>query len=48
MHKSVLLNECLEYLNLTENSTVVDCTLGYAGHSSHILKKNKKGLSFRL
>lgn len=46
MHKSVLLNECLEYLNLTENSTVVDCTLGYAGHSSHILKKIKRGFLF--
>ena len=46
MHKSVLLNECLEYLNLTENSKVVDCTLGYAGHSSHILKKIKRGFLF--
>ena len=46
MHKSVLLNECLEYLNLKDDSIVVDCTLGYAGHSSHILKKIKRGFLF--
>ena len=46
MHKSVLLNECLEYLNLTETSIVVDCTLGYGGHSSHILEKIKRGFLF--
>jgi len=43
MHISVLLNESIENLNLKEDSIVVDCTLGYAGHSSEILKKIKKG-----
>lgn len=43
MHKSVLLNECLKYLNLRENSIVVDATLGYAGHSSNILKRIPNG-----
>lgn len=43
MHTSVLLKECLEYLKLQENSVVVDCTLGRAGHSSEILKKIPKG-----
>ena len=43
MHISVLLEECINNLNLKENSLVVDCTLGYAGHSSEILKKIKKG-----
>ena len=43
MHISVLLNESIENLNLKENSIVVDCTLGYAGHSSKILEKIKKG-----
>ena len=38
-HISVLLNECLEGLAIKENGTYVDCTLGGAGHSSHILKK---------
>ena len=43
MHISVLLEECINNLNLKEESIVVDCTLGYAGHSSEILKKIKKG-----
>ena len=43
MHKSVLLNECLENLNLSEGSIIVDCTLGYGGHSSEILKRIKDG-----
>lgn len=46
MHKSVLLKECLEYLNLEENSIVVDATLGYGGHSSNILKEIKRGFLF--
>lgn len=46
MHKSVLLNECLEYLNLEENNIIVDCTLGYGGHSSEILKRIKRGFLF--
>lgn len=43
MHISVLLNECIDNLNLKDNSIIVDCTLGYAGHSSEILKKIPKG-----
>ena len=43
MHKSVLLKECIENLNLKENSVIVDCTLGYAGHSSEILKRISHG-----
>ena len=43
MHISVLLNECIKYLNLNDDSKVVDCTLGYGGHSSAILKKIKCG-----
>lgn len=46
MHKSVLLEECLEYLNIQEESIIVDCTLGYGGHSSNILKKIKRGFLF--
>lgn len=37
-HVSVLLNECIEGLNIKPDGTYVDCTLGGAGHSSHILK----------
>lgn len=46
MHKSVLLNECIENLNLKSNSIIVDCTLGYGGHSSEILKRIDKGFLF--
>ena len=38
-HVSVLLNEAVDSLNINDKSIVVDCTLGYAGHSSEILKK---------
>ena len=43
MHKSVLLEEAIEYLNLKDNSIIVDCTLGYGGHSSEILKQIPNG-----
>lgn len=43
IHESVLLKEAVEYLNLKEDSIVVDATLGSAGHSREILKIIKKG-----
>ena len=43
MHKSVLINEAISSLNIKENGIYVDATLGYAGHSSAILKRLKKG-----
>lgn len=43
MHKSVLLKECLQYLNINSNSIIVDCTLGYGGHSSEVLKRIPAG-----
>lgn len=42
-HKSVLLNEAIEYLNIKEDGNYIDATLGYAGHSSEILKRIGKG-----
>ena len=48
MHISVLLNESIEGLNLKEDGIYVDCTLGYAGHSSEILKRIKKGYLFAI
>ena len=39
IHKSVLLDESIEALNLKEGSVVVDATLGGGGHSQEILKK---------
>ena len=43
MHTSVLLNESINNLNLNNGSIIVDCTLGYGGHSSEILKKINNG-----
>lgn len=45
-HISVLLEESVEALNLKEDSIIVDCTLGYGGHSSYILSRIKKGFLF--
>jgi 16S rRNA (cytosine1402-N4)-methyltransferase len=43
-HVSVLLNECIEGLNIKPNGVYVDATLGGAGHSSKILERlNEKG-----
>ena len=46
MHESVLLNETVESLNLKDDSIAVDMTLGFAGHSSQILKRIKNGFLF--
>lgn len=46
MHISVLLEESIKYLNLKEDSIIVDCTLGYGGHSSRILEQIKRGFLF--
>ena len=46
MHISVLLEESIRYLNLKDDSVVVDATLGYGGHSSNILKKIPKGFLY--
>ena len=36
-HKAVLLNECIDYLNIKKDGTYIDGTLGRGGHSSAIL-----------
>lgn len=41
-HTPVLLEECMEGLSLKDNGIYVDCTLGGAGHSYHILSRTKK------
>ena len=46
MHISVLLEEAITGLNLKENGIYVDATLGYAGHSSEILKRITRGCLF--
>ncbi len=46
MHYSVMLEESLQGLNLKNDGVYVDCTLGYGGHSSEILKRVKRGFLF--
>ena len=38
-HKSVLLDECIESLNIRNGLTYVDCTTGGGGHSFEIAKR---------
>lgn len=45
-HISVLLNEAINYLDIKDGGNYIDMTLGYAGHSKEILKRNKKGFLF--
>ena len=42
-HVSVLLEECIEQLNIKENGIYVDGTLGCGGHSLEIVKRLKGG-----
>ncbi len=46
MHKTVLLNEAIDNLNLKEDGIYVDATLGFGGHSGLILKRVKRGFLF--
>lgn len=48
MHISVLLKESIEGLNLKSDGIYVDCTLGYAGHSSEILRRIRRGYLFAI
>lgn len=38
-HVSVLLDECIDNLNINPDGTYVDCTMGGAGHSKEIAKR---------
>ena len=46
MHYSVMLKEVIASLNLKDDGLYVDGTLGYAGHTSEILKRVKRGFIF--
>ena len=46
MHYSVLKREAIDNLNIKDTGIYVDATLGYAGHSSEILKRIKRGFLF--
>lgn len=44
-HETVLLKETVDGLNVKEDGTYVDCTLGGAGHSSYLLSQlSEKGI----
>ncbi len=43
-HRSVLLEETIQYLNVKEDGIYFDGTLGGAGHSSEILKRLDNGM----
>ena len=47
-HVSVLLNECIDNLNIKPDGVYVDCTMGGAGHSKEIAKRLKGGLLLAL
>jgi len=43
-HKTVLLRETVDGLNIKPDGTYVDCTLGGAGHSTYLLQQlSEKG-----
>lgn len=46
MHKTVLLNEAVDNLNVKEDGIYVDATLGFGGHSGLILNRVKRGFLF--
>ncbi|MCR4695061.1 MAG: 16S rRNA (cytosine(1402)-N(4))-methyltransferase RsmH [Pseudobutyrivibrio sp.] len=39
MHISIMVDEVLNYLDIKPGMSGCDCTLGYGGHTSHILEK---------
>lgn len=45
MHKSVLLKEVIENLNIKDNEIVIDCTVGNAGHIKGILETGVSNLT---
>mmetsp|Transcript_8329 Transcript_8329/g.13719 ORF Transcript_8329/g.13719 Transcript_8329/m.13719 type:complete len:452 (+) Transcript_8329:77-1432(+) len=53
-HVPIMVRECLHYMGLEDNQPksdpmlVVDCTLGYGGHSSYILKQIMNSTDARL
>ena len=39
LHKSVLLNETIDSLNIKPEGIYVDCTLGGGGHAKEVCKR---------
>ncbi len=45
-HIPVMLNECMEVLNLKDNGVYFDCTLGFSQHTTEILKRTKNSVVY--
>jgi 16S rRNA (cytosine1402-N4)-methyltransferase len=43
MHRPIMVEEILRVLELRAGNTIVDCTLGYGGHSAAILQRIRPG-----
>ena len=43
LHKPIMLNECIDMLNIVPSGIYVDGTLGGAGHSLEIVKRLDSG-----
>lgn len=43
MHRPIMVEEILRVLEVKAGQTVVDCTLGYGGHSSELLSRLRPG-----
>lgn len=49
MHISIMVDEILEFLDIQPGQIGLDCTLGYGGHTSHMLEKlNHQGHIYAL
>ncbi len=42
-HKSVMLDECIQGLDIKPDGIYLDCTLGGGGHSLEIVKRLRQG-----
>ncbi len=47
-HKSVLINEALDFLNVKQGGRYIDCNLGGGGHSKEILDRGGKVLALEI
>ena len=47
-HKSIMLNQCIEGLNIKPQGIYVDGTCGGAGHSKEIAKRLTTGMLYGL
>ncbi len=47
MHISIMVNEIIDFFNIQEGQSGLDLTLGYGGHTSHMLEKlNNTGVMY--